>query len=123
MYVTGNSAGKGWSVYTTIKYIQTVSVSVKDKEAKNQTTYHLSKNYPNPFNPETTLRYAIAKDNYVTLKIYNLLGKEIETLVNKQHSAGKYDVQWVPVGLPSGVYFYRLDSGTNRLQKTMVLLK
>lgn len=77
-------------------------------------------NYPNPFNPSTTIRYTIPGTGYVTLKVYDLLGKEIATLVSKRQAAGEYEIQWNPVGLASGVYLYRLQAG--KLSETKKLL-
>jgi Secretion system C-terminal sorting domain len=69
------------------------------------TVYELYNNYPNPFNPSTTINYSIPKQSYITLKVYDILGKEIETLVNEEKSAGYYQVEFNATNLPSGVYF------------------
>ena len=75
----------------------------------------LSQNYPNPFNPSTTLKYTVAKSGIVSLKIYDVLGKEIETIFDKYHRAGTYSVEWNPnntsVGLSSGIYYCRFSTG------------
>ena len=87
-------------------------------------------NYPNPFNPETVIRYTVpdASASYtVTLKIFNVLGQEIATLVNGQKSAGYYEVKWNALQQSSGIYFYRLSitDGSKTFQdiKKMVLMK
>lgn len=85
--------------------------------------YWLEQNYPNPFNPSTTIRFALPKSEYVTLKIYNLLGKEVATLADGYYSAGEYKVEWVATDLPSGVYFYRLQSGSFNTTRKLMLLK
>lgn len=85
--------------------------AVEGRENEIPASFTLSQNYPNPFNPSTTIRYAIPHASYVTLKVYDLVGKEIETLVSKKQPAGEFTLQWNPVGLPSGVYFYRLQAG------------
>jgi hypothetical protein len=87
------------------------------------TSFKLSQNAPNPFNPSTTIRYAIPKASEVTLKVYDLLGKEIATLVNEKQPAGEYTVGWNPVGLPSGVYFYRLEAEGFAQTKKLLLMK
>ena len=68
-------------------------------------------NYPNPFNPITTIKYSIAKPELVTLKVYDILGKEIATLVNESQKSGNYEVEFNASNFASGVYFYRLQSG------------
>jgi uncharacterized delta-60 repeat protein len=122
VFVTGTSSGAGWSIYTTIKYVQT-PVAVKEKEPSKPNTYYLSQNYPNPFNPSTTIRYAIAKPGQVTLKVFNLAGQEIVTLVNENKSTGEYQIQWNPYNLPNGVYVYRLQAGSFVDTKKLILLK
>jgi hypothetical protein len=87
------------------------------------TDYALYQNHPNPFNSSTTIHYAIPTTSYITLKIFNLLGKEIATLVNGKQSAGKYEVQWNSVDLPSGVYVYRLEAGDFVATKKLILMK
>ncbi len=85
--------------------------------------YELLQNYPNPFNPSTTIGFSISAQNRVTLKIFNLLGQEVETLINDDYAAGKYRVQWKPVGLATGTYFYRLQAGSYTESKKLLLLK
>jgi hypothetical protein len=85
--------------------------------------YFLSQNYPNPFNPSTSIRFAIPKTSDVTLTIYNLLGQRIKTLLNKELSAGTYDVMFDASGLSSGIYFYTLNTGNHIMTKKMILLK
>ncbi len=93
--------------------------------------FFLSNNYPNPFNPTTTIRYAIANVETqdfaslqnVTLKVYDALGREVATLVDKKQAPGKYSVQFDAVELPSGVYFYTLRAGNFVQTKKMLLLK
>ncbi len=85
--------------------------------------FSLSQNYPNPFNPSTTIRFALPKSAYVTLKIFNLLGQEIGTLVSGKFSAGDYYVQWNALGLPSGVYLYRIQADEFVETKKVILLK
>lgn len=86
-------------------------------------TFALEQNFPNPFNPSTTLRYSVPKAGIVMLKVYNILGQEVETLVNQQQGAGTYSVTFDASRLASGVYFYRLSSGSFNSVKKMLLLK
>lgn len=85
--------------------------------------YFLYQNYPNPFNPNTTIRFQIKESKYTTLKLYNLLGKEVAVLVNKKLDAGSYEVQFNGSALASGVYFYRLVTENYSDTKRMVLVK
>jgi hypothetical protein len=73
--------------------------------------YVLGQNYPNPFNPATTISFGVPTQSFVSLKVFDTLGKEVSTLLSKQLSAGTYSRQWNTAGLSSGVYFYRLQAG------------
>ncbi|MCX6163670.1 MAG: T9SS type A sorting domain-containing protein [Ignavibacteriae bacterium] len=96
--------------------IKTISLNVPDK-------YYLYQNYPNPFNPVTNIKYQITNNKLVILKIYNILGKEITTLVNEKQSPGVYEVAFDGSQIPSGVYFYKLETGDFSEVKKMVLIK
>ncbi len=85
--------------------------------------FTLSQNYPNPFNPSTKISYGIPVSDIVTLKIYDVLGKEVMTLVNQKQEAGTYQVEFNAAGLPSGMYVYRIKSGSFVETKRMMLLK
>ena len=85
--------------------------------------YDLSQNYPNPFNPTTKLEFGISNLGFVTLKVYDILGKEVKTLVNEIKPAGTYSVLFDGSNLASGVYFYRIEAGEFRDIRRMVLIK
>ncbi|MDR3668693.1 MAG: YCF48-related protein, partial [Ignavibacteriaceae bacterium] len=85
--------------------------------------YELSQNYPNPFNPLTVIKYSIMQDGKVSLKIFDINGKEMTVLVNKDQTAGNYTINFDAHYLPSGVYFYKLESGTFSSTKKLILLK
>jgi photosystem II stability/assembly factor-like uncharacterized protein len=85
--------------------------------------FKLYQNYPNPFNPSTTINYELRNTNYVTLKVYDLQGKEVQTLVNKKQSAGNYSVEFNGSNLSSGIYFYTLQTGNFKETKRMMLIK
>jgi hypothetical protein len=85
--------------------------------------FQLEQNYPNPFNPTTLINFQIPERSIVTLKIYDVLGNEITTLANEERPAGEYEIEFNAVALPSGVYFYKLKSGTFVETKKMVVIK
>jgi len=85
--------------------------------------YALFQNYPNPFNPSTKITYTIPELSFITLKVYDVLGKEIATLVNEEKPAGNYEVEFDSSELTSGIYFYRLQAGSFVETKKMILLK
>ena len=106
-------------------------VGVNDKTDENiPLKFELSQNYPNPFNPSTTIKYSIPVETFrgtasqkVTLKVYDVLGKEVTTLVNKEQSAGGYEVEFNAKKITSGVYFYKLQAGSFTETKKMLLLR
>ena len=96
-------------------------------EASIPIKFSLEQNYPNPFNPSTSIQYAISSRQFVTLKVYDLLGREVATLVNEYKNAGSYKVDFNPASrikdITSGIYFYRLQAGDYVETKKMLLLK
>jgi hypothetical protein len=86
-------------------------------------SFLLYQNFPNPFNPSTRIQYQVSSITYVTLKVYDILGNEVATLVNEEKPAGEYDVQFDGMGLSSGVYFYQLTAGNFIQTKKMILIK
>jgi len=86
-------------------------------------TFELTQNYPNPFNPSTKIRYSVPQISNVTIKVFDILGNEIETLVNQENPAGTYEITWNAENLPSGVYFYQLRAGNFIEMKKMILLR
>jgi len=85
--------------------------------------FSLSQNYPNPFNPSTTIRFSIPEESFVTIKVFNILGEEITTLINENIVSGNYEVEFDASKLPSGIYFYKLQAGSFIESKKMVLMK
>jgi hypothetical protein len=83
----------------------------------------LQQNYPNPFNPRTTIHYVIPFSSFVTLKIYDVFGKEISEIVSEHQLAGEYFIEWNAENFPSGIYFYRLNAGTFAKSNKLLLLK
>jgi hypothetical protein len=97
--------------------------SVEENNSSVLSDYVLFNNYPNPFNPSTKVKYQIPKISFVTIKVYDVLGNEVENLVNEEKPVGTYEVEWSGSGLPSGVYFYQLRAGEFVETKKMVLIK
>ncbi|MBC8213548.1 MAG: T9SS type A sorting domain-containing protein [Candidatus Marinimicrobia bacterium] len=85
--------------------------------------YSLSQNYPNPFNPTTTINYAVETNGRLSLQIYNIAGKLVETLVNEQVEAGYHQITWNADNQPSGLYFVRMTAGEDVSTQKMLLLK
>jgi hypothetical protein len=98
--------------YVAIEYLQT---GVKE--------YLLNQNYPNPFNPSTIINYSVAKQSFVTIKVFDLLGREVKTLIGEEKPAGKYSITFNAGNLSSGIYFYSITAGSFYQTKKMVLLK
>ena len=86
-------------------------------------SFKLAQNYPNPFNPVTRINYEIPKQGFVSLKIYDILGREVKNLVNEMKSIGSYSVDFSADGLTSGIYLYRMECNGYSETKRMVLLK
>jgi hypothetical protein len=114
-----------------IVYGDTNTVNIINCSSNLPSSFYLSQNYPNPFNPNTIIRYQINElssphalsGDLVLLKIYDILGKEIATLVNEKQSPGTYEVNWDASAFPSGVYFYKLTAGDFTETKKMLFIK
>ena len=87
------------------------------------TTYKLYSNYPNPFNPSTKIKYSVAEKTFVSLKVYDVEGSEVATIVNQEQAAGEYETDFNAANLTSGAYFYKLQAGSFVETKKMILLK
>ncbi len=129
--VWGNQVGP--SQVVALQIVANTGIVTGIKDIKNQVTipdnFSLSQNYPNPFNPSTRIRYTLNKSSFVTLKIYNILGKEVATLVNEQKPSGTFEVTFIANNLASGVYFYRIQvytqgrAGSFVKTKKLILMK
>jgi hypothetical protein len=120
VYLTGESQGAYYD-YATVKYspiITGISENILNPEK-----YELEQNFPNPFNPATIINYQLSMFSNVSLKVYDVLGQEVKTLVNENKPAGRYEVTFNGADFPSGVYFVRMESGDFRNIKRMVLIK
>jgi hypothetical protein len=99
-------------------------VGIDNDEKNNKPdNFVLYQNFPNPFNPSTTIQYTISETGLVSLRIYNLLGEDVATLVNEEKPAGNHEVEFNAASLSSGLYFYKLQSGSFIEIKKMILMK
>ena len=103
--------------------MQVIITGVEDEVNEIPTEFALRQNYPNPFNPSTKIKYSVPQSSQVQIKVFDVLGKEIETLLNEEKSAGTYELIWNAANLPSGVYFYQLKAGEYINTKKMILIK
>jgi hypothetical protein len=114
--------GTDLSVWTT-QITDTIAVTDNDEENRPAYSFQLNQNYPNPFNPNTTIGYEIPEDCFVELKVYNVLGKEIKTLLSEFKRAGSYELNFESGNLTSGIYLYKLKAGNYSQIRKMILLK
>ncbi|PIW69008.1 MAG: hypothetical protein COW08_09460, partial [Ignavibacteriales bacterium CG12_big_fil_rev_8_21_14_0_65_30_8] len=96
---------------------------VKERSSGIPESFSLSQNYPNPFNPTTNINYDIPDESFVNITVYDYLGREVITLVNREQKAGKYVVSFDATNLSSGIYFYKITSNEFVQTKKMILLK
>jgi hypothetical protein len=116
----GWGAGQGGMIG---KFISELPTQVINQQERQPEGFELLQNYPNPFNPSTTIEFALPKSAFVTLKVYNLLGEEVATLMAEQQSAGIHKLNWDARGLASGVYLYRLEAGEFVQVKKLILMR
>ena len=109
--------------YFYLKVVVKKDITGVEETPYNPTNFKLEQNYPNPFNPTTNIQFSIPKQNFVTLKVYDVLGREVATLVNEEKSTGSYNVSFDASSLSSGVYIYKIQAGNFINSKKMVLLK
>lgn len=126
IYLTGDSyyssiCPGGHPNYLTIKISQD-KVNI-DPQSEIVTQYELFQNYPNPFNPVTTIRFALPKREFVELSVYDLLGREIKTLLMEERSQGIHNINWNAEGVASGVYYYRITAGEFTQTRKLILLR
>jgi hypothetical protein len=106
-----------------VKLIGTTSLVSVEGQNNSNFQFSLSQNFPNPFNPTTTIKYKIPKRSFVTIKIYDILGNEVATLVNEEKIQGSYEVKFDGISLTSGIYFYQLKTDSFFKTKKMMMLK
>ncbi|MGD1045167.1 MAG: endo-1,4-beta-xylanase [Bacteroidota bacterium] len=105
------------------QYVKNNPTGVEETVSRIPSHYELEQNFPNPFNPATSIRYDISKTSQVTLKVFDILGRQVQTLVNTMQAPGQYTVTFTGQNLASGIYFYRFEAGTFTETKKLMLLK
>jgi hypothetical protein len=100
-----------------------VFTAVNERKLDIIQQYKLNQNYPNPFNPSTVIGWQLAVSNFVTLKVYDILGRLVKTLVSERETAGTHSITFNAANLPSGNYFYQLIAGNFMSTKKMILMK
>ena len=131
IYPASPKAHAGTEYYIDDLSLNNNTTNVKNADSQVPEEFKLYQNYPNPFNPTTTIKYSIppaedanfASATNVQLKIYDVLGNEVTTLVNEEKPAGTYSITWNAANLPSGVYFYQLKTGSYTAMKKLMFLK
>ncbi len=117
----------GWAVGENAAILHTTNGGVSFVEEEQiddvPAEYLLTQNYPNPFNPSTKIRYSVPQSSNVKIKVFNILGNEIESLVNEEKPFGTYEITWYAANLPSGIYFYKITAGNFIETKKMILMK
>ncbi len=109
----------GWQTFTIPGSIS----SIDDQYLQSPLNFTLYQNYPNPFNPRTTITYQVPEISFVSIKVYDVLGNEIASLVKEEKPLGSYEIEFNGTGLPSGIYFYRIQAGSFAESNKMVLMK
>jgi hypothetical protein len=110
-----------YQAWMRIQDITTIGIKQINSEVPDK--YSLSQNYPNPFNPSTNIKYQIPNNGFVKLTVFDILGHNVETLVNQKQSAGTYEVEWDGSKYPSGVYFYQFKTESYSQTKKLMLVK
>jgi hypothetical protein len=118
-YTRNLGTGSGIELF---KPLGSTFASLNDQKER-PTTSELYQNYPNPFNPSTTIKFNVQQSGYAVIKIYDIRGKEIETLLDGEVSAGLHEINWTAKNLSSGVYFYKMQSGSISMAKKLIYQK
>ena len=122
-YMTSSGAHEDNGWYIDDVRIEGISTEADENKNIYPSEFALNQNYPNPFNPSTKINYSIPDISFVTIKVFDVLGNEVTTLVNEEKQVGNYEVEFDGSGSPSGVYFYQLRAGDFVVTKKMVLMK
>jgi len=119
----GYTTEEGWYVDDVVIDNIVSSVDLNEIDVDLPFEFSLSQNYPNPFNPVTTIEYSLAKTEHTSIKVFDILGKEVTTLVSGQVEKGKHQIMWNANNFSSGIYFYTIEAGSFKQTRKLVLLK
>jgi hypothetical protein len=122
-YMTSATSVDTFGTMGDVVLTDVIVLSVDDSKPIIPKAYALQQNYPNPFNPRTLIRFAVPKESDVVVKVFDIFGRTVATLVNDHRHAGEYTVEFAPNNLASGIYYYRLSAGSFTETKSMLLLK
>ncbi|MEK9138396.1 MAG: T9SS type A sorting domain-containing protein, partial [Bacteroidota bacterium] len=111
-----DTTARGW-------FLRSTSTEIYKPQSAIPNRFSLEQNYPNPFNPSTTISFTIPHSSFITLKVFDVLGREVATLVNEELRAGRYERTFDGSGLASGVYLLRLQAGSSVQTNKLLLLK
>lgn len=118
-----NTGGYMFAALNTYGVYKTINTVIHINESYSAPKSFGLNNYPNPFNPSTTIEFTLAENSFVSLKIYNAMGQEVETLISQKMNAGPHHIQWNAGHLSSGVYYYQLSASGNSKTKKLLLIK
>lgn len=119
----GNTSGDDWNWAISKRVVVRTPNGIKNISNETPKSFSLMQNYPNPFNPSTKIKFAVPKSSLVKLIVYDMGGREVESIVNGVLNAGVYEAEWMPNNLASGIYFYSLSTSDFTDTKRMILLK
>jgi hypothetical protein len=123
-YTGTHDASYRWPIgFKFLDSVMNKTVGIFEELPFQPATFYLYQNYPNPFNPTTTISWQSPVSSMQTVKIFNVLGKEIAKLIDEEKPAGTYEITWKAANLPSGVYFYQIKAGNYVATKKMILAK
>jgi hypothetical protein len=115
--------GSGQTIFSKSMKFHLTGILGVQNENDNKLTFRLDQNYPNPFNPSTLIKFSVPDNGRVIMTVYNILGRLVSVPVNGNYSKGSYSVEFKGANLPSGVYFYKLESGGYSDTKKLILMK
>ena len=113
----------GGNIHATNSYYEQLLIGVENEIAEIPALYLLEQNYPNPFNPSTNINYHIPFESHVSIKVFDILGKEVAHLVNEKHQPGSYKVEFNAKNLSSGIYIYTIQAGDFMQSRKMLVMK
>jgi hypothetical protein len=123
LYIAGHQGSRSGPNSTIVLTSTEQTTAIDDVTFSMPDRYYISQNYPNPFNAATTIKYGIPERSHVTIEIYDILGRQVETLVDEERPAGQHQIVWRADNQPSGVYFYHIQAGEYESSDKMVFLR